>query len=75
MTWKTSRMYDDGTGAWNRSDMLLTKMTRGDDHRRGISSAEGCSVIAKPGPLVRGSPSSWYFGLPIAFKRLARASA
>jgi hypothetical protein len=32
-------------------------------------------VMPKPGPLVRGSPSFWYFADPMAFSRLASDNA
>jgi hypothetical protein len=34
-----------------------------------------CIVRPNPGPLVRGSPSCWYFDEPIAFRRLAMVIA
>jgi len=37
--------------------MLLTKIMRGARQCFGISTVSSCSVGAKPGPLVRGSPS------------------
>lgn len=41
--------------------MGLTNTFRGRRHRGGSIKATSCSVTAKPGPLVRGSPSRWYF--------------
>jgi hypothetical protein len=68
-------MKPTGTRAWNRSLMLLTKTSRGVRQVYGSSSASGWTVIPKPGPDVRGSPSCWYFSAPIAFSRLASVSA
>jgi hypothetical protein len=55
--------------------MELTNTSRGDRQRNGIASASGCIVTANPGPDVRGSPSFWYLGCPMAFRRLARVIA
>ena len=55
--------------------MLSTKTFRGLRHLSGSSSASGWSVTPNPGPEVRGSPSVWYFGWPIAFSRLANVRA
>src|SRR5487761_597674 len=55
--------------------MLFTKTLRGVRHRSGSSSTSTCIVMPNPGPLVRGSPSCWYFAWPIAFSRLASVSA
>ena len=64
-----------GTRAWNRSDMLLTNTTRGVRHRSGAVSVDSCTVTPNPGPLVRASPSFWYFGEPMALSRRASVSA
>lgn len=63
------------TRAWPRSDMLLTNTLRGVRQLSGSSIALSWTVTPKPGPLVRGSPSAWYFADPIALSRLARVSA
>jgi hypothetical protein len=55
--------------------MLFTNTSRGERQRNGSIRARSCSVTPKPGPLVRGSPSRWYFGCPIRFSRTARSSA
>ena len=68
-------MNATGTRAWNRSLMLLTKTSLGVRHVYGKSRASGWTVIPKPGPDVRGSPSFWYFSAPMAFSRLASANA
>jgi hypothetical protein len=39
MTWKTSLMKSDDTRAWNKSDILLTKMSLGVDQKWGMSKA------------------------------------
>jgi len=75
ITANTSRTYASGTFAWNRSDIELTKIIRGAAHRRGTSSAAGCTVSPNPGPEVRGSPSRWYFADPIALSRPANVNA
>jgi hypothetical protein len=47
----------------------------------GLAPAErlqqrlGWRATPNPGPEVRGSPSVWYFGWPIAFSRLASVAA
>jgi hypothetical protein len=48
---------------------------RGSRHRNGKSSVSECTATPKPGPDVRGSPSVWYFALPIAFNRFAKVNA
>ena len=58
-----------------RSLMLLTNTSRGVCQVYGSRSASGWTVIPKPGPEVRGSPSFLYFSAPIAFSRLARVKA
>jgi hypothetical protein len=58
-----------------RSLMESTNTSRGVRHVYGKTSASGCTVIPKPGPEVRASPSFWYFGAPMAFRRLARVNA
>jgi hypothetical protein len=68
-------MNASGTRAWNRSLMLLTKTSLGVRQVYGKSRASEWTVIPKPGPDVRGSPSFWYFSAPIAFSRLARVKA
>ena len=75
ITSKTSRMKSSGTSGWKRSLMELTKMTLGDFQPSGAASVSGCSVSAKPGPLVFGSPSFWYFAWPIARSRFDRVNA
>src|SRR6266568_1378865 len=65
-----------GTRAWNKSFWPGPPNTSlGSRHRRGMLSASGCTVAANPGPDVRGSPSFWYFGWPIALSRRAMARA
>jgi hypothetical protein len=63
------------TRACPTSDMLLTNTVRGWRQASGSASASGCMVAPNPGPEVRGSPSFWYLGWPIAFSRRARVSA
>ena len=75
MTSNTRWMNSVGTRACHKSDMLFTNTVRGVRHRFGRLSAPGWTAKPKPGPLVRGSPSCWYFGLPMAFNRLASVSA
>jgi len=53
----------------------FTNTLRGVRHRSGTASVSACTVTPNPGPLVRGSPSRWYLGWPIAFSRLAIVSA
>jgi hypothetical protein len=55
--------------------MLFTNTLRGFRHRSGSDSTSACIVTPNPGPLVRESPSRWYFAWPIAFSRLASVSA
>ena len=55
--------------------MESTNTSRGVRHVCGKTSASGCTVIPKPGPEVRASPSFWYFGAPMALRRLARVNA
>ena len=55
--------------------MLLTKMTRGDLHRRGCSRASGCNVSPEAGLLVSCVPSRLYLARPIAFNRFVRVRA
>ena len=57
------------------SDMLLTNTFRGVRHFNGSSMTVGCTITPNPGPLVRGSPSTWYLADPIALSRLAKANA
>jgi hypothetical protein len=57
------------------SDIESTNTSLGWRQLRGMLSACGWTVTANPGPEVRGSPSFWYFGWPIAFSRRARAKA
>ena len=66
---KHPSMNSPGTSSWNRSLIEFTKISLGALQPLGTSSAEGWTVSLKPGPLVRGSPSSWYFGEPIALSR------
>jgi hypothetical protein len=40
-----------------------------------MSRVSSWTVKANPGPLVLGSPSFWYFGCLIAFRRFARVRA
>lgn len=75
MTAKTSRMNDSGTRAWNRSLIEFTNATRGERQVYGSDSASGWIVSPNPGPDVRGSPSAWYFSLPIALSRFDSVSA
>jgi len=53
----------------------FTNTLRGFRHRNGSAEASSCTVTPNPGPLVRGSPSRWYFAWPIAFSRFASRSA
>jgi hypothetical protein len=53
----------------------LTNTLRGARQRNGSVMAISWTVTPKPGPLVRKSPSFWYFADPIAFSRLAMVSA
>ena len=48
-TSNTSRMKSSGTRAWNRSLIEFTNTTRELRHRRGSSSACGCTVDAEAG--------------------------
>jgi len=75
ITANTRATNSAGTRAWNRSDIELTNTTRGSRHRNG--AVKVCSWVAtpNPGPLVRGSPSFWYFADPIPFNRFANVSA
>ncbi len=46
--------------------------------RPALRDVEGVLVHLHPrsrGPLVRGSPSTWYFGFPIALRRFASVRA
>ena len=61
MTVNTRLMKSSGTSGWKRSLIELTKMSRGDFHRYGAARVSSWTVSAKPGPLVLGSPSFWYF--------------
>jgi len=63
------------TSPRERSDIESTNTSRGSRQLPGMCKAFGCTVTANPGPDVRGSPSCWYFGWPIAFRRPASASA
>jgi hypothetical protein len=56
-TWK-ARL----TLAWAMSAMLSTNTTLGLRQRNGSRSTASCMATPNPGPLVRGSPSFWYFG-------------
>jgi hypothetical protein len=64
-----------GTLACPTSDMLLTNTRRGVRHPSGSLIASSWTATPNPGPLVRGSPSRWYFADPIALSRLASVSA
>ena len=75
MTSKTPSDEAVGTSSWNRSLIELTKTVLGAAHRFGRSRASGWRVRPKPGPEVRGSPSRWYFGMPMAFSRFDRVRA
>jgi hypothetical protein len=75
MTANTSATKLSGTRAWNRSLIELTNTTRGDPQVYGWRKAAGWMARPNPGPLVLGSPSSWYLADPIAFSRRASASA
>jgi hypothetical protein len=55
--------------------MLLTKTSLAVRQAYGKSRASEWTVIPKPGPDVRGSPSFWYFTASMAFSRLARVKA
>ena len=68
-------MKSSGTSGWKRSLIELTNTKRGERHEYGIARVSEWSVSAKPGPLVRGSPSLRYLGWPMALSRLASASA
>ena len=75
ITANTRAMNSSGTRAWNRSDIELTNTRRGRLQRLGAVRTSSWVVIPNPGPLVRGSPSVWYFAEPIALSRRARVSA
>jgi hypothetical protein len=75
ITANTLAMNSSVTPLWNRSDIEFTNTSRGLRHRKGSSRTSGCMAMPKPGPLVRGSPSVWYFAEPIALRRLAMPSA
>lgn len=64
-----------GTRGWNRSVIEPVNTSRGARQRDGTASRPGCRVTAKPGPLVRGSPSRVWAGLPMARSRRAKAIA
>jgi hypothetical protein len=64
-----------GTRARNISLLELTNTVHGCRQRIGRASVSGCTATPKPGPEVRGSPSAWYFALPIAFNRFAKINA
>ena len=49
MTSNTSATYSSGTPSWNRSLMLLTKITRGLFQASGCCNRSGRSVRSKPG--------------------------
>lgn len=55
--------------------MEFTNTFRGRRHRSGSNKAFSCTVTPKPGPLVRRSPSRWYFAWPIALSRFAKVNA
>ncbi len=75
ITANTCLMNGRGTRAWNRSLIEFTNTVRGVLHAYGSNSDSGCTATPKPGPLVRGSPSFWYFGAPIALSRFDRVIA
>ena len=65
-------MKSSGTSGWNRSLIELTNTSRGVRHEYGIVRVSGCSVSAKPGPLVRGSPSVAVLGLAHGLQALGQ---
>jgi hypothetical protein len=65
MVANTWAMKASGTGACNRSAMEQTKIRRGRRQRRGSPRVWGWRATPKPGPLVGGRPSAWYFAWPM----------
>ncbi len=75
MTAHTCARKSAGTLACMTSAMLSTNTTLGLRHLSGLVSTSSCMATPNPGPLVRGSPSVWYFAWPIAFSRPASVRA
>lgn len=71
MTANIFAMNSSGTLGWNRSDIELTNTLRGLRHLSGSVRTSSCRATPNPGPDVRGSPSVWYRGEPIALSRFA----